>query len=108
MQEGAEQTPKEREAAAAISATVAAASERQQRRAIPVQGEFFMPGDEAGAGAEATLNSQVLLPQQSVVFVLPNGVSLSASASAWARIKRVEEAPASRATIQHDLMAPGC
>jgi hypothetical protein len=61
VQEGPEQTPKEREAAAAISATVAAASERQQRRAIPVQGEFFMPGDEAGAGADATLTLQVPL-----------------------------------------------
>lgn len=50
---GPEPSAKDKEAAAAISASAAAASARQQRKAIPVQGDFFMPGDEAGVDGAA-------------------------------------------------------
>jgi len=42
-----------------IAETAAAANARQQRKAIPTQGDFFMPGDEAGA---AQVVIWILLP----------------------------------------------
>lgn len=45
-------TEKDVQAGAAITEAAAAAADRQRRRAIPVQGDFFMPADAAGADAE--------------------------------------------------------
>lgn len=46
---GPEPSAKDLEAAAVIAESAAAANARQQRKDIPTQGDFFMPGDEAGA-----------------------------------------------------------
>eukprot|EP00208_Stichococcus_sp_RCC1054_P003534 CAMPEP_0206148950 /NCGR_PEP_ID=MMETSP1473-20131121/37524_1 /ASSEMBLY_ACC=CAM_ASM_001109 /TAXON_ID=1461547 /ORGANISM="Stichococcus sp, Strain RCC1054" /LENGTH=701 /DNA_ID=CAMNT_0053546387 /DNA_START=37 /DNA_END=2142 /DNA_ORIENTATION=+ len=45
---GPEPTQKDLEAGAAITEAAAVAAEKQRRRAIPVQGDFFMPADAVG------------------------------------------------------------
>lgn len=45
---GPEPTQLDLEAGAAITEAAAVAAEKQRRRAIPVQGDFFMPADAVG------------------------------------------------------------
>lgn len=45
---------RDREAGKAISAAALTAAAQQRQRAIPVQGDFFMPADTVGVDAEVS------------------------------------------------------